>query len=385
MNLLRRSSVLLSLVVFSLIVPRIHGADTATPKQKSEIPEAGDLKLDWAWQPLIAGPLFFLSVHRSGAVHIFNRDEKSGDIKFMQSIPLAADLGRAGTHVDPYLAFSTKHILYVAGEWTHAHGDGDAIGLSWYQIDPKNGAFKKLGNIPCAAGVLYPTPDPNTLYLAAHFADQIHVIKLDPSDGKPTVAEKITGKGIGHGLQFSPDRKFAYSMGGDGTLGWLTCAPDGKLTYAGSLTLPELKAGKDNLSLFISPEGKHVYAALFKRYDPSDTAYVALLKRDEQSGALSFGEKLPAGSMGGVGQVTFTPDGRTAYACADPEKPASGLSYIKRDPETGKLSDLTKVPGANPAAFFAYAPDTGTLYLAGTWSTKTFKIYDALKSPPTKP
>jgi hypothetical protein len=56
------------------------------------------------------------------------------------------------------------------------------------------------------------------------------------------------------------------------------------------------------------------------------------------------------------------------------------LGILKRDPETGKLSDLAKVPGANPAARFAYAPESGTLYLGGTWSTKSFRIYDVPKA-----
>lgn len=353
-------------------------ADEAAPKLKVELKEEADLQLDWAWQPYVAGKLCFLSVHRSGIVAIFSRDEQTGDVKFLKAVPLAADLGSAGRHADPYLAFSAKNILYVAGEWTHASSDQHALGLSWYQVDPKDGAFKKLGNIPCSAGVLHASPDPNTLYLSAGFANQIHVIKLDPKDGTPSVAEKISGKGLGHALVAAADRKFYYALGGD-TVSWLAAAPDGKLTLSGSLALPDLTIQPGDVSLFLSPDGRHAYVALFKRYDKPENAYVALLKRDAATGALTFGERLPHMGMGGIGQVTFAPDGRTAYFCADPERPASGLGSFQRDPETGKLSNLAKVPGANPASFFAYDTASGTIYLGGTWSTKSFKLFTVPK------
>jgi 6-phosphogluconolactonase (cycloisomerase 2 family) len=358
-------------------------ADEALPKLRTEIKEDADLKLDWAWQPYVAGKLFFLSVHRSGTVAVFSRDEQTGDVQFLQAIPVAADLGSAGRHLDPHLAFSTKNILYVAGEWTHAGSDQHSIGLSWYQVDPKDGAFTKLGNIPCSAGVLHASPDPNTLYLSATFAKQIHVIRLDPRDGKPVVAEKIDGKGLGRALVAAPDRKFYYALNGD-TVSWLTATPDGKLTLSGSLTLPDLTIQPSDCSLFLSPDGKHAYAALFKRYDKPESAYVALLTRDAATGALTFGERLPHMGMGGIGQVVFAPDGRTAYFCADPERPASGFGSFQRDPETGKLDNLIKAKGANAASFLAYDSISGTIYLGGTWSTKSFKLFTVPQVPAGK-
>jgi len=360
------------------------GADAALPKPKAEVKEEGELKLDWALQPYIAGPLFFLSVHRSGVINVFNRDEKTGDVKFLSAIPVAKDLGREGTHLDMNLAFSAKNIIYASGSWTHAHGDGDSIGLNYYQVEPKDGTFKKLGTLPCSAGVLYASPDPNTLYLSAYFATQIHVIKLDPASGKPTVAEKLTGKGMGAGLVLSPDKKFCYTLGADGAVSWLACGADGKLAPIGSLALPEMTiSGAGDFCLFGSPDGKHVYTAVFKRYDRPENAYLASFKRDEKTGALTFIEKLPPMSTGGLTQVSFAPDGLTAYFCAEPEHPASGLGILKRDPETGKLSGQAMVPGANPASRFAYASDTGTLYLGGTWSIKSFRIFEVPKAAVT--
>lgn len=376
----------LTLVILAGLAGGVSAApspDDALPRLRTEIREQGDLKLDWAWQPVVAGKLFFLSVHRSGIVAVFSRDEQTGDVTFLKSIPVAADLGSAGRHLDPHLAFSAKNILYLAGEWTHASGDQHSIGLSWYQVDPKDGAATRLGNIPCSAGVLYPSPDPDTLYLSAGFAGQIHVIKLDPRDGKPAVAEKISGKGLGRALVATADRKFYYALNGD-TVSWLAAAPDGKLTLAGALALPDLAIQPNDFSLFLSPDARHVYVSLFKRYDKPENAYVALLKRDAATGALTFGERLPHMGMGGIGPVVFAPDGRTAYFCADPERPASGLGCFQRDPETGKLSNLAKAKGANPASFLAYDPVSGTIYLGGFWSTKSFKVFSVPKGAEKK-
>lgn len=355
-------------------------ADEFLPKFKTEVKEEGELKLDWVWQPYVAGSLLFVSVHRSGTVNVFSRDTATGDIKFLKAITVSADLGNPTRHLDPNLAFSAKNILYVAGGWTHAHGDADSIGLSWYQVDPKDGSSKRLGTVKCAAGAPHVSANPNLLYLSTYFAKEVHVIALDPSDGKPTVAEKIAGKGLGLQLACTSDRKSWYSMTNN-AIGCMTADQDGKLAYTACADIPDVPANANSQCLFVSPDGKHVYVALRYDYGKPGGAkgYVGVFKRDEKSGALTFSERLDLNQLGGATQVAFLADGKLAYFSGGPESPAAGLGYFKRDPDTGKLTYGGKTPGANPASFLAYAPDTGTIYQGGFWSTKSFKVFSVSK------
>jgi 6-phosphogluconolactonase (cycloisomerase 2 family) len=371
---------LVCLVLLASAVFAGQAADEFVPKFKTEVKEEGELKLDWVWQPYLSGSLLFVSVHRSGTVNIFSRDTATGDIKFLKAVTVSADLGNPTRHLDPHVALSPKNILYVAGGWTHAGSDNDSIGLSWYQIDPKDGSAKKLGTIKCAAGVLHASVNPNVLYLSTYFAKEIHHIALDPNDGKPVIGEKVAGKGLGRELACSPDRKTWYSMTKD-AIGCMTADKDGKLTYGASVEIPGVPENANSQCLFASPDGRHVYVALRYDYGKPGGAkgYVGVFKRDDKTGALTFSERLELNALGGAAQVAFLSDGKLAYFCGCPESPAAGLGYLKRDPETGKLTLGGKTPGANPASFLAYARDTGTIYLGGFWSTKSFKVFSALK------
>lgn len=367
----------ISAIVLAVFVTQAfaQNADEFMPKFKTEIKEEGELKLDWTWQPYIAGNLFFMSVHRNGSIVSFRRDEQSGDIKFLSSVDVAKDLGNPGRHNDPNFVMSNKNIVYVAGGWTHAHGDHDSLGLSWYQVEPKDGTFKKLGNIPCAAGTPLASANPNLLYFTTYFAGEIHQIKLDPNDGKPIIAEKVKGKGLGNGLVGSPDGKFYYSSNG-ASIGVMTSASDGLLSYSGSVEVPDV-ANVSRNCLFTAPDGKHIYLQI----TADKKSYVAIFNRDAKSGILSFAEKFEMGEFDGVAQVTFLSDGKIGYWCGGPETPASGFGYVKRDPVSGKLTCGGKAPGGTCTWRFAYAADTGTIYLAGYWSSKGFKIFTAQRDP----
>ncbi|MBI3831188.1 MAG: beta-propeller fold lactonase family protein [Planctomycetes bacterium] len=351
--------------------------DELMPKLKTEIKEEGDLKLDWAWQTYVTGPMFFLSVHHSGTINSFSRDEKTGDLKFLNSVNVATELQRTGTHVDLNYTVSNKNILYVGGAWTHAHGDEHSIGLRWYKVDPKNGSFTKLGELPCiAVAGMVPSSNPNLFYLCAQFAHCVIEVNLDPADGKPTLGNKIVGKGIGGGMVPSPDGMHFYSVSAEG-IGWLNSDKDGKLAYASSVEIPDLPSSADSNNLFVSPDGKHVYFCT--RYDygkpGGSKSFGAIFKRDANTGALTFAEKMEISKLGGLARMAFTSDGRIGYFCGGPESPAAGLGYYKRDPETGRLTFGGKAAGGNPTWFFTYTPDTNTIYLSGFWSTKTFKIF----------
>jgi hypothetical protein len=156
----------------------------------------------------------------------------------------------------------------------------------------------------------------------------------------------------------------------------MTCAGDGLLTYGGSFDVPDASNPSRNC-LFASPDGKHVYLQV----TVNNKSNIAIFNRDAKTGALTFSEKIEMGELDGVAQVTFLSDGKIGYFCGGPETPAAGFGYVKRDPANGKLTMGGKVPGGTCTWRFAYAPDTGTIYLPGFWSSHGFQLYSVPKDP----
>lgn len=367
-----------AVLVGCLLADVVHAAaaDPLLPKLTKEVKEEGDLKLDWAWQPLVHGNLFFISVHRSGTLNSFRRDLKTGEITFLKAVNIAEELGKTGRHVDLNYVVSEKNIVYVAGAWTHAHGDNDGIGLRWYQVEEKEGSFKLLGSIPTAAGhTLVQSGQPNVLYLLSGFSKVVHVVNIDPSNGAATLGGKVTGKGVETGLAGSPDGRFWYSVSKEG-VAVLAADKNGGLSLTSTAALPDVPDNSHYWRAIVSPDGKHLYVGMRCNYGkPGVPGLGVLYSRDAATGALNLIEKIDLEQLGGISGFAFTADGKTLYYCGGPEAPASGVGYFVRDPATGKLTHGGKAAGANPVCGFAYAPETGTIYAGGFWSTKSFKIF----------
>jgi len=370
------SSFLLCLAV----LPRGAAAAGEEPRfvARAEIKEAGELKLDWPWMPYISRDLFLLGVHRSGVVDVFRRDEKTGDLAFLSAVPVATDLGSPGRHLDPHVALSSKDILYVTGAWTHAKNDQHSLGLSWYQLERKDGSYRKLGTIPCSAGVLWPAAKPDVLYLSTYFAKEIQVIRL-AADGTPTVGERITGKGVGTGLSAPADRRHWYTMSAQ-SVAWLTSDAAGTLTYGGAVDIPDAVADKiSNLCVVAAPDGRHVYAMVRHSYSKG---YGAVFSRDAASGALTFVETIDMSKLIGVNHVVFTADGTVGYFAGTPECAGAGLGWFRRDPQSGKLTFVAKAPGAPASWYLAYDGQLGRIYSGGFWSSKSIRVYDVPAEAP---
>jgi len=361
-------------VVVCLAGPGAWAGDAATITYVTEITEdpATNLTLDWAIRMYAtAGNLFVVS-HRDGRINTFSRDTRSGAVRYLGFQDVASQLHRPGTHLDAYPVLSSKNILYATGEWTHAHGNEDSLGLSWYRFEPKDVSLTLLGNVPCDAGALRLSPDGQSLYLSAWWSGAIYQIDLD-ANGMPTMGAKIVGKGLGTAAECSADGRFLYSLT-DNDLGWVEIKMDGTLAYGGSCDLAPLHSpgGLRSKTVAISPDGRHAYAWLWT-YTYSATAR---FDRDAKTGALTFSGKLEVDpGMQGVNQVAFATDGRTAYYSAGPETPGSCIGWFTRDPETGTLTFGGKAPHSPPSCHFVFCHDSGTIYAAGYWSTKSFWIF----------
>ena len=363
--------------LISLLWPlSAQAAETAGIKFVAEIKEdpAANLKLDWAIYTYVKGAYLFVTSHRDGRINTFKRDVKTGDVKFLNYYDLASQLNNGGRHLDTYPVLSDANIVYATGQWTHAQGNGESLGLSWFQFNPADGSLKLLGHIPCDAGALTESPDKKSLYLSAWWSNAIYQVNLD-AQGKPSIGAKVGGKGLGGQAVCSADGRFLYSMT-DQDAGWVEIKKDGTLTYGGSCALAPLNSpgGLRSQALALSPDGKHAYAALWA-YNYSGTG---LFNRDANSGALTFAQKLTVDpAMQGINHIVFLPDGRTGYYSAGPETPGSCLGWFKRDPASGTLTFGGRAPNSPPPCHFTYCPDSGALYAAGFWSTKSIWVFNA--------
>jgi hypothetical protein len=222
-------------------------------------------------------------------------------------------------------------------------------------------------------GALMEAPDRKSLYLSAWWSEAIYQVQLD-SDGKPSISAKAAGKGLSSRAACSTDGKFLYALSGK-EAGWVEIKDDGALVYGGSCPLAPLEppASLRSKAIAISPDGKHAYVALWTyKYNG-----MGLFNRDPKSGALTFAVKLTVDpGMQGINHFVFGTDGKTGYFCAGPETPGSCLGWFKRDPESGALSFGGKAPKSPPPCHFTFCPDSGAIYCAGYWSSKSFWIFN---------
>ncbi len=322
------------------------------------------------------GEHLFATSHRDGRVNVFRRDPATGLLTFASYVDLAVQLGHPGRHLDAFPGLARRNLLYVTGMWTHASSDRDSLGISWYEFDPKDGSARRAGTIPCDAGAILPAPGGQGLYLGAVFSKAIYAVSLDAATGRPTIGAKTVGRGIGGLCVPSPDGRQLYSLDGQ-AVGWVEAAPAGSLAYGGSCDLAPLapRSGLRASTVAIPPDGKHAYVAMWTYGYNS----LGLFGRDEKTGALSFMKKLDAHpSMVGINHMVFTADGKRGYYSSSPENSGACLGWFTRDPETGALefggvAEKSRI-GPN---HFAFAPESGTIYLAGNWNTKYFSIYSA--------
>jgi len=275
------------------------------------------------------------------------------------------------------------------------------------------------------------SPDGKHVYAAAETDNAVVAFSRDAATGQLTFVEAqqdgvggVDGLAEAYSLTVSGDGKHVYvaseegavavfsrnattgqltfveaqknGVGGvDGILGaaWLTLSPDDKHLYVcgfndnalavfsrdattGQLTFVEVQrdgvAGVDGLaaarSVFVSPDGKHVYVA-----GALDHA-VAVFSRNAATGQLTFVEvqKQGVGGVDGIGTafgVTVSPDGRQVYAAG---LTSQAVAVFDRNSTTGALTfvevqkeGIGGVDGLNGAVSVVVSPDGTRVYATG--------------------
>jgi DNA-binding beta-propeller fold protein YncE len=333
--------------------------DTATPPgpiPHLDLPEALSLSPDGA-QLYVAG-----GTHSAGtsAVTWFERDATTGALTYRGSVvddseaggyyldtPLDVLVSRDGASV--YVtAFEARAVTVFA----RAPGTGD---LSLLQV-----VVDDVGGVDGLEGIQRVTesPDGSTLYVASASRPTTVpgpggiAVFARAGDGTLTFLEVkqqgvggVDGLGAPRDVAVSPDGKSVYVAAGGklansapfaAGVARFDRAPDGRLTFAGSIPESAFGYGEPR-SIVVAADGTSVYAVLYGVNIGVSTnttpAKLIVFDRDPVTGAITVADRFDDKADGVLGlagslRARLAPDGRFVYVAAelDPSSPPPGTS-----------------------------------------------------------
>jgi len=313
------------------------------------------------------------------AVAVFGRNTASGSLSFIEmlqdgvngvdglSVVVAVAISPDGQHLytasrgdDAVAVFGREA---VSGTLTHVEMKKDGVG----GVDGLDGAH-----------AIAVSPDGQHVYASSENDDAVAVFSRSAITGGLTFVEVhkdgvagVDGINTSRGLAISPDGKHVYATGVDDD----AVAVFSRSTSSGALTFVEMEKdgvnGVDGLasaiSVRVSPDGKHVYAAGY-----NDDA-IAAFDRNATTGALTYTGLAQNGvndvdKLDGPNWLAASPAGDHLYA---PGRVAYAVVTLSRNSATGALAfveadvDGAGVDGLNGAASLAFSSDGQHLYVAG--------------------
>ena len=177
------------------------------------------------------------------------------------------------------------------------------------------------------------TPEADAFYLAAAFSKALYTVELDAATGRTdNERQEAHRPWYRRPLPWScpAASNFTHRTVAGPSLP-VNSRPTGHSRLAGGLLRPGAagpEAHPKHSAIAVSPDGKHAYVALWTYgYNA-----LGLFSRNEQSGALTFVEKLAVDpNMVGINQIVFTADGKTGYYTSDPGefRPVPGLVHTR--------------------------------------------------------
>ncbi len=301
---------------------------------------------------------------KSNTVHCFERDAKTGMLSFRSLVTSPGE--EHSVHV--FAAGGRLYAIRVRAE-PFAKVDNQ---LAWYDIEAQTGKPVEKGAVPLVknggAGQADPaktgwvgggvvSKDQKNVYCVAD-GSVVLWYRLG-ADGAPAKAGELACQGNEAAtLVIAPDGTHLYYLSRQ-SIACLEIEPTGKPVVKSVTDLdPEwnVKDKLARLSLSLTPDGKWLYAnfCLGQPDHKADItcgldAYLAIYKRDPATGGLALQE---AGSgrdstrpdfklANGTGlTLVFTPDGLGGFAAT----PGPLLRSFRRDPETGRLADVSEFP-----------------------------------------
>jgi 6-phosphogluconolactonase (cycloisomerase 2 family) len=343
---------------------KIHPPVTGkkNPERKPGVRFALIIALAALWILISAGAvsaahLNFLEAHEDGP---FGADGLGGAYSVTVS-PDGSYVYAAGYSDDAVTVFSrnatTGELTYMGKE---KDGDGSVDGL-WGATSV---AVSPDGTHVYVTGLF----DNSVAVFRRWFAGSMLVYKETHKDGE----NSVDGLNQAMSVTVSPDGKHVYAAGydDDAVAVFSRDAGTGELTY-----VEVQKAGVNGVdglrgaySVTVSPDGSHVYAA------GEDFDTIAVFSRNETSGELTYIER-HRDSVGGVDglrdvrSVTVSPDGSHVYAAGNGD---NAVAVFSRNAGTGELTyvemqknGVNGVDGLWGATSVVVSPDGSYVYAAG--------------------
>ena len=315
------------------------------------------------------------------SVTVFKRQISDGSLAFIQAQQNDTDgvkgIGSANAvALDP----TGKH-LYVTGYLDNA--------VSTFHRNPATGKLSFVdfrqegeGGLDGLDGIfaVVVSPDGRQIYTASGVDDSVTVFSRQANSGALTFVEGhkdnvagVDGLDGAISATISPDGRHVYVAAAiDGAI--VVFSRDvvsGKLTFlaayrGNSVAGPPLSLP---VSLTISPDGQHLYAA-----DMRNDAII-VFRRDETSGHLAYVEaqKDKVGGVAGLDgpvSLTVSPDGRHVYVAGIY---GDAVVVFQRDKETGTLrfleakkNGLNGLTGLDRASAVTVSPDGRHVYVTGS-------------------
>jgi autotransporter-associated beta strand protein len=245
--------------------------------------------------------------------------------------------------------------------------------------------FDNNGGVDGLAGAVSVTvsPDGRHVVAAGLFDNAIAVFTRNESTGRLVYVETkrdgvdgIDGLADVLSVTLSPDGRHVYAAGNrDNALAvFRRDAEGGRLTFVEMLRDGQKQGAStiDGLAgawhVTVSPDGRHVYATA------NLENALAVFARDEASGQLTYVQRIKQGEAGvasldGASGVAVSPDGANVYVTADRD---DTVTVFARDPETGHVTlmevfrqGVGEADGINGANSIAVSPDGGLVYVTG--------------------
>ena len=276
----------------------------------------------------------------------------------------------------------------------------DAIGI--LARDGESGALNHVGTFLNTPGLPAEQPysgfSDNTSMTLSPDGSRLYVAcRTNINRGPDPSALVILKRNAATGL-LSWDQSFVDGRNGAGGLhnaSVVTCSPDGRYVYVGSIDddalvafhVPEdlepitlerqVRDGVNGVlglsgaeAAAVAPDGGHLYVVC------QDDSALVVFERNPVSGELAWIQTLfdddGVDGLDSPRHVAVSPDGAHVYAASSTE----GVSVFERDPDSGLLAfveaHISKPqPGFNPGRpyFIAITPDGGTLYLSYSGSS----------------
>jgi 6-phosphogluconolactonase (cycloisomerase 2 family) len=267
--------------------------------------------------------------------------------------------------------------IQVSPDSRHVYTVGFDDAVAVFSQDETSGELDFVESVPLdGANDLTINPDGSQVYVNT-YVDGVAVFDRDSQTGELSLVEiepepQSTGTSD-FTLTVSPDGQNVYVpyFGSETGIGiYETDSVSGELTAIGQVTADITTGDEDPDEIVVSPDGESVYIFGGANSATESAGLLSVFDRDTTTGDLTFVESFLNGVDGveglgtnGLGDLLVTPDGEWVYVTASDE---ATIAVFDRDTATGQLTfDSTQSPTTGIGFALATTPDGEFIYVNG--------------------